>query len=272
MSLPADFVFSQTSLQDDADCARRFELRYVQRVRWPALQAEPALEHERHLRQGERFHHLVHQHQLGIPAEALGAGIDDPVLRDWWQAYLAWPLADVPARRWPETALSAPLGEYRLLAKFDLLAVEPDGRAVIIDWKTSRHPPPREWLAKRLQTRVYPLVLALAGAELSGGPPILPDQIEMIYWYPVGNPVRFPYSTAQFERDQAALLQTVEDIAQRTEFPLTPELKTCAFCMYRSLCDRGERAASLDALLDAEDGSPDSPPQIDLDQIAEIEF
>ncbi len=272
MSLPVDFVFSQTSLQDYADCARRFELRCVQRVRWPALQAEPALEYERHLRQGERFHHLVHQHQLGIPAEKLGASIDDPVLTDWWQAYLAWPLEDLPAQRWPEISLSAPLGQFRLLAKFDLLAVEPGGRAVIIDWKTSPHPPPREWLAKRLQTRVYPLVLALAGEELTGGPPILPDQIEMIYWYPSGQPARFPYTTAQFERDQAALLQTVEDIAQRTDFPLTPELKACAFCAYRSLCDRGERAASLDALLDVEDGSTDTPPQIDLDQIAEIEF
>lgn len=271
MSLPAEFVFSQTSLQDYADCARRFELRYLQRVRWPALQAEPALEHERHLRQGERFHHLVHQHQLGIPAEALGASIDDPVLRAWWEAYLAWPLADVPARRWPETALSAPLGEYRLMAKFDLLAVEPGGRAVIIDWKTSPHPPPRDWLAKRLQTRVYPLVLALAGADLTDGQPILPEQIEMVYWYPVGSAVRFAYTAAQFEHDQAALLQMVEDIAQRAEFSLTPERKTCAFCTYRSLCDRGERAASVDALLDVEEDSADGL-QIDLDQIAEIEF
>ena len=60
--LPPNFQFSQGSLQDFVDCRRRFQLRYIQGVAWPALQTEPAMENERSMQQGARFHHLVHQH------------------------------------------------------------------------------------------------------------------------------------------------------------------------------------------------------------------
>ena len=54
-------------------------------------------------------------------------------------------------------------------------------------------------------------------------------------------------------------------------FPRTPVEQRCAFCVYRSLCDRGETAGRLDdAELDAE--PPDLDIQIDLEHIAEIAF
>ena len=63
MALAADFSFNQSSLQDYLDCQRRFELRYLLRLSWPAVEIEPALENERFLRRGSIFHRLVHQHQ-----------------------------------------------------------------------------------------------------------------------------------------------------------------------------------------------------------------
>ena len=69
--LPEDCQFSQASLQDYVDCRRRFQLRYLLELAWPAIQAEPAEEQEIHSRQGELFHRLVLQHQMGIPAERL---------------------------------------------------------------------------------------------------------------------------------------------------------------------------------------------------------
>jgi hypothetical protein len=73
MRLPADFRFSPSSLQDYVDCPRRFLLRHVQQVAWPALVAEPALENERRMRLGAAFHRLVRQHFLGIPPALSGA-------------------------------------------------------------------------------------------------------------------------------------------------------------------------------------------------------
>ena len=44
-NLPADFHFSQGSLQDYVDCPRRFQLRYMMKLAWPAVEAEPAVEY-----------------------------------------------------------------------------------------------------------------------------------------------------------------------------------------------------------------------------------
>jgi hypothetical protein len=71
--LPDDFQFSQASLQDYVDCRRRFQLRYLLELAWPAIQAEPAEDQEMHGQQGELFHRLVQQHQLGIPAARLAS-------------------------------------------------------------------------------------------------------------------------------------------------------------------------------------------------------
>lgn len=284
MALPSDFQFSQASLQDYVDCPRRFQLRYVLRLAWPAQEVEPALENEQHMRQGAAFHRLIHRHALGIPAEDLSRTVQEPDLYRWWQNYLEHGPGGLPEARLPEIALSAPQGEYRLLAKYDLLAVDAGRRAVIVDWKTSRKRTKREVLVKRLQTRVYPYLLVRAGAHLNGGQAIAPEQVEMIYWfadYPE-EPARFGYDAAQCEADGAYLASLVEEIVGLgdEDFPLTKQDQRCKFCPYRSLCQRGVRAGTLDEVLDAALGEIEGEVEIgdafdvdiDFDQIAEIEY
>ena len=66
MPLPEDFAFSQSALQDYADCARRFELRYVRDVRWPALETQSALAHETQTQKGriERWKNMEGKFEL----------------------------------------------------------------------------------------------------------------------------------------------------------------------------------------------------------------
>jgi hypothetical protein len=283
MALPDNFHFSQGSLQDYVDCPRRFELRYLLRLAWPALQAEPAIENERFTRQGQDFHRLLYQHLSGVPAERLSRQQAAPELAEWWAAYLAqranpgglggWLEG---ARLYPEITLAAPLGGVRLLAKFDLVAATPGGRLLILDWKTSRHRPRRAWLANRLQSRVYPYLLAQAGAQLNAGRPVDPAAVEMIYWFAAfpAEPERFPYSPARHAEDGAWLADLIAQI-QATPgggFALTGQAERCAFCQYRSLCDRGVQAGSL---AQAEPGGePDAEADLSLDfsQLGEIEY
>jgi CRISPR/Cas system-associated exonuclease Cas4 (RecB family) len=280
------FQYSQASLQDFVDCRRRFQLRYLQRRPWPAVESEPVLENERTMRQGAEFHHMIQQHLLGIPAGRLSARLaaGDPQVEDlqhWWGHYLEHsPVeAESPARRYVEVGLAAALGEHTLVAKCDLVAVGPGGNVVIFDWKTARRKPRRTWLAARLQTRVYPYLLVRAGAHLNGGQPFSPEQVEMRYWFSDFPQAaeRFPYSQEQYQADEAYLLGLVAEVARLDPaqiFPLTQDVRHCRFCVYRSLCDRGVGAGRWeeqdDALEVEESESVDF--ELDFDQIAEIEF
>ncbi len=273
MKLPDDFVYSQSSLQDYVDCRRRFFLRYVLRLAWPAAVTEPEAERENFMRLGNLFHRLIQQHVLGIPENILGESLSGDLAR-WWENYLRHPIADLPDLRRAEVMVSAPLADRRLEAKFDLLAIDPGERAVIVDWKTSRRRPSPQYLADRLQSRVYPFLLAQTAQDVGFRDTILPEQIEMIYWfsdYP-GEPHRFTYSKAQLQADEKILTTLVEEVdrLEEKEFERTTEVVRCTYCPYRSLCRRGDSAGEYQAW--NEDAEVDVEMEFDFDQIAEIEF
>lgn len=273
MNLPVDFIFSQSSLQDYVDCRRRFLLRYVLRLSWPANVTEPEAERERFLRLGNIFHRMIQQHSLGIHADILGDGLSGDLQR-WWENYLRHPAVDLPGERRAEVLVSAPLAELRLEAKYDLLAMDPGKHALIVDWKTSRRRPSPKILLGRLQSKVYPYLLVRTAQDVGFQGSILPEQIEMMYWfadYPQ-EPHRFSYSKAQYDADGEALVTLVEEIRRLEEqdFELTTETARCTYCPYRSLCGRGVGAGEYQAWDD--EAEVDAAVDFDFDQIAEIEF
>jgi CRISPR/Cas system-associated exonuclease Cas4 (RecB family) len=279
--LPPSFTFSQSSLQDYTDCPRRFQLRYIEQLAWPAVETEPILENEHRQQEGQLFHRMVQQHLIGLPAEKLTRLANTPDLSTgirvslsrWWENYLGYKFEITGYAQYTELALTAPVGSYRLLAKYDLVAVKPGERAIIFDWKTSRKRPRDEWMAARLQTHVYQALLVQAGAYLNEGTPFQPEQIEMIYWYAdfPSEPARFPYNAAQNKRDWNALTGLIHEIEHHEHFPLTEDEKKCAYCPYRSYCNRGEIAGTLEAD-EAEMETTSTEFNINFEQIAEIEF
>lgn len=289
MSLPAGFQFSQGSLQDYVDCHRRFQLRYMLRQAWPAVESEPVLESERFMQQGARFHRLVQQHLLGVPAERLAVFAQDEDLERWWNNYVQVKnpsgVEKVKAL-YPEISLSAALGGFRLVAKYDLVVAGDDNRLVIVDWKTSHKRTKRKWLVARLQSRVYPYLMVRAGANLLAGKGathgeqsshlLKPEQVEMIYWFSEfpEQPEHITYDQSQYEHDEAFLNGLIAEIERRNEddFDLTPDVKRCAYCVYRSLCDRGVAAGDLGDLAEPPDETVGPEVTLDFDQIAEIEF
>lgn len=267
MLLSLSFAFSQSSLQDYADCPRRFELRYIRQLQWPAVETEPALENERRQQEGQLFHRLVQQHLIGIPEERLAQMASTPDLRRWWENYLSHPISLLDYAKHTESTLSAALGEFRLLAKYDLIAVRPGSKVLIYDWKTYAKRPRNEWMAARWQTRVYRALLVRAGAHLNGGAPIQPGQVEMVYWYAnyPSEPCTLHYDAAQYQRDWSALEKFAAEITAASEFPKTEEEARCAFCSFRSYCERGIAAGQGDEI-EAEL----SEPEINFEQIQEI--
>lgn len=277
-------TLSQSSLQDYMDCAQRFKLRYLDRLSYPAVETEPTLENEKHQQEGEYFHRLVQQHLIGIPAEQIAKFANTANLQKWWENFqnskeltgLLEVVQKQGGRRdlsglYPEATLSAPLGKYRLLAKYDLITIQ-NGKAVIYDWKTYRKRPRNEWLAARMQTRVYQALLVKAGAHLNHGKPFEPEQIEMIYWFAdfPNEPARFAYTSAQFKRDWDSLLKLSEEIASAPSYPLTEDRQKCLYCTYRSYCERGIQAGNMEqaeAEMEAEELF-----DVNFEQIGEIAF
>ncbi|HSL28020.1 MAG TPA: PD-(D/E)XK nuclease family protein [Anaerolineales bacterium] len=277
-------TLSQSSLQDYMDCAQRFKLRYLDRLSYPAVETEPTLENEKHQQQGEYFHRLIQQYLIGIPAEQIAKFAGTPDLQRWWDNFqTAKDLTGLhervhqskkaggPSDLYPEANLSAPLGAYRLLAKYDLIAIR-DEKVTIYDWKTYRKRPRNEWLAGRMQTRVYRALLVHAGAHLNQGKPFEPEQIEMVYWFAEfpDDPARFQYTSAQFLRDWDSLLKLSREVGSATSFPLTEDRQKCLFCTYRSYCERGIQAGNAEQAeseMEAEELF-----DVNFEQIGEIAF
>jgi len=278
-------TLSQSSLQDYVDCPRRFQLRYMDRLSYPAIESEPTLENEKHQQEGEYFHRLVQQYLIGIPAEQISKLANTANLQRWWENFLANPdfrsLKDFGSLL-PEATLSAPLGNFRLLAKYDLIAIA-DNKVTIYDWKTYRKRPCNEFLKARMQTRVYSALLVHAGAHLNDNKlfdtasplratPFEPEQIEMVYWFSdfPNDPARFAYNTAQYKRDWDLLLKLSDEIKNASSYPLTDDRTKCLYCPYRSYCERGVRAGDADQAeteMEAEELF-----DINFEQIGEIAF
>ena len=234
------------------------------------MESEPALINERRQQDGRLFHRLVQQQIIGIPPENISRQASSADVQRWWENYQAHPNTLAGYVLHTELTLSAPLaGSFRLLAKYDLLAVQAGKKLLIYDWKTYARRPRDETMLTRWQTRVYRALLVLAGTHLNGDDPIHPEQITMIYWYAdyPAEPARFSYSVTQFDRDREALGRMVAEIAASMDFPRTDEEKKCSYCVYRSFCDR-KVVPGVDELLESELEEP----RIDLEQIQEISF
>lgn len=265
------FIFSQSSLQDYLDCPRRFQLRYLDEMTWPAVEAEPTSEMEARQREAVLFHRMVQQDLLGVPRERLATLATTGNVGRWWQNYLTQGPRLEGHDLHAEEILGIRLGRHRLICKYDLLAMR-DGKALIYDWKAFGRRPKSEWLASRLQTRIYRAVLVLAGAELNRGRAFRPADISMTYWFAEfpADPAVFSYDGQQFTRDAAALEGLVAELEQARAFPLTEVQVHCRYCVYRSLCDRGERAGPATAM-DGEPGDVEAP-DFPLGQAGEVQL
>ena len=269
--------FSKSSLQDFVDCKRKFELKYLLDIKWPAIVYEPYIDNEIKMIQGQRFHHLIHQHQLGIPTIDLNNIAVDLELEKWWEEYLHFAATlESSQQRWPERNL---LGQFskstHIMARYDLILKTDDTHFVIIDWKTSEFRTPDKYLVNRIQSRLYPMLLCHVGSIINNEKPINPDQIQMIYWF-----ANFPnqsctiqYSEDKYESDHQYILSLIDEISQKrpSEFEKTNHLKLCNYCNYRSLCDRGIEAGLATDAIEESQISEDIF-EIDLNDIGEIEF
>jgi RecB family exonuclease len=246
--LPQPFVFTQSNLQAFINCPYQFYLRYVLHFQWPAAQARDMLQFEADRLAGARFHQLVHQLFLGVSLPKLSQiAKNDPDSRVaiWFNAFTTAFSQTLPGELFTEYTLGVTLGGQELTAKYDLL--QRDGENfTIYDWKTSHKQPSKKWLTGQMQSRVFPLVLALHLGEINQ--PFI--ELRMVYWE-AAQPER-PYifkSTAQtLAEDQDYIFELMQKINRLSpaDFHKTDDIQRCRYCRYRSYCNRGAQPPEED--------------------------
>ena len=245
MEILDKFQFSQASLEDYRACPRRFKLKYILNLSWPAPEADPVSDYEKYVRRGSLFHCMIEQHIRGVPEEKIFSMVEDKDLILWWNNYLESKLYQ--GKVFPEVILSTKLKDYSLSARYDLIKIEGD-RVIIIDWKTSGKKPDRKELRASFQTKVYLFLLVKCGFYIYNNyQQFLPGNVKMIYWYArfPGDPAEFQYSSSQYKEDEEYLSASIENILKDREFPLTDKKDNCIYCLYKSLCNRGIKAGPL---------------------------
>lgn len=271
--LPAGYLFSQHGLNTYRRCKRRFLYRYIDRQPWPMPEAEDLSTYLSHLERGRVLHQWVARALLGLPVEPMALAAEDAQLLAWWRAFQRCDLSGLPGPvREVELPVITPLGDWRLYARFDLLALEPGGPAVVVDWKTLAQAPSLRTLSARVQTQVYLYALVATGGVLSGGAPVEPGEAEMRYWFaPSEEWVTIPYSRARYVADGRTLRALAEEIATqpREAFALTEALRECQACTYRSLCERGDATQPAEATAWLEE---ELDFQLDLDAAEAVEY
>lgn len=252
MNFPEYFAFTQSNLQDYLDCAYRFYLRYILRIKWPALQVDDAIDFELRGQTGARFHRLIQQYLLGVPEARLGnlaAADPDANVSRWWTDFLTCVPPQLDGVPYVETSLITRIEQQVVLAKYDLILVQDKSRYTIFDWKTNQKQPRKDWLLDRTQTRLYRFLLTQSGSDLSQHDPIDAGQVTMNYWFATHPEtlVSLPYSQEAFEVDKTYFSNLITEISGREpdDFTRTSDLQKCRFCVYRSHCDRGVTAGDL---------------------------
>lgn len=272
-----EIILNQSSLQDLIECPRRFQLRTIDQLSWPASLGEPLSKYEHLIEIGNHFHTLCHRFFTGIDSDTLTESISDPDLLKLWKGFS--PLGDelIKFRSYPEIVLATSVDEIKITAKFDLILREDDSSIRIYDWKTSANTPAKTILASRAQTILYPFLLVEAGKNLVDLPTISPSELSMIYFYPLSpeDEIVFNYSSSKHQENEKQIIQWINEIKKLSSidgpYPLTENLSHCKSCVYRAICDRGISAADVNELEDIEQEDL-SNSHFDLGQIIEIDY
>ena len=229
-------------------CPLRFRYRYLDNLYW-SRQWGGSPEDRKAIEKGQNFHLMARRYYSGLEPAKVADPLEQTELESWLQLMAGFLPRTFDRQFYPELELRLNRPDLKLMAKFDLVAVDPDGRATIFDWKTEKKQPNKTYLQKSAQTLVYRYMLCEAGGQYSPKGRFKPDEISMIYWNPLypHRWTRLEYSEAQFQKDQQHLRNMVAQILKtpREMFLATADEGACRRCEYQMIC-HGRRAEAVD--------------------------
>ncbi len=229
-------------------CPLRFRFRYIDNLYWSKAWGSNS-EERKAIEKGDTFHLMARRYYAGLDPAQVADPVEQTELDSWLHLLTGFLPRTFDRSFYPELELRLNRPDLKMQAKFDLVVVDPNGRATIFDWKTQKKMPKRERLSKSFQTLVYRFMLCAAGGAYSPKGRFRPDEISMIYWNPLypHRWERLDYAEAQYTADEQTIRNLVALILRtpREGFRATTNEKNCQFCEYRPIC-HGGRAAQVD--------------------------
>lgn len=239
IGLPQRFTFTQQSLSTFEACTRKFRLKYIHRLHFPASHEADSIQQ---LRRGNDFHLMAYRYFMGIPTGAEWIAKEDAFCRSWMERLQARFVLQPSRRYLPEYRLRI-TQPYPLEANIDLVEWNED-EMVVWDWKTGMQGRGGGVQASRLlsgwQTVVYMYMIKELSLRLTGREWEC-SKIHMHYWSPeTGRDIAvLEYSDALHESFQKRLLQKIDEILHHNAllFDRAVVEKSCRYCEYKKLCD-----------------------------------
>ena len=232
-----DFYFSQSALKVFNTCSLKFRYRYLDGLFWPRDWGHNQ-QHKKQLEWGRLFHRLaLRYYDRGYvqPGDYIEAR-----LQQWFARLQEFRPYRKQGEFLPEHELRLNQQGIRLLAKYDLMYVEPTRKKIIIyDWKTNEKQLLRDELLNDLQTVVYLYVLFKTSSYFPGDK-LTADSIQLVYWNPrfPEEPMIISYSYKLQEKGERLLTAKIKEIKnyQYQDFQKTKNRKVCKYCEYRPIC------------------------------------
>lgn len=258
-----EMFFSQNSLEIFSKCRLRFKKRYVDGLLWQNHE----ISENNHAEKGRLFHLLAYRYFMGLDDSFADEKNEYSDIKVWQKRLKDYILINPNNTYYPEFELKLEQGNMRLQAKYDLIMVDAENRAVIYDWKVQEKQIKPKTAEQAFQTRVYMYLLAKVG-DIINGKPIKPDNITMVYWqanHPA-NPVKIEYSQEFFKKDEEFLKEEIKKILNcnfDSSKLKTKDEKVCRFCEFCSICNGFDSEEVTDGETEFD---------IEWNQVEEIEF
>ncbi|MBQ6520251.1 MAG: PD-(D/E)XK nuclease family protein [Anaerolineaceae bacterium] len=219
---------SQSQITEYERCQRLYYLKHIRKLAWPYIAKTSDVTDK-----GSKFHKLVNDLYMGIPADMLCRSIDDAVVSDWFYAFCKNNPLQGYKNIATETERSFVSFGIIWFGKFDA-AAEKNGKLEIFDWKTSKKKRSAAEYLSSPQTRLYRLIAKESSKKL------LPEDISMTYWFPQypEEPIRLSYSTEAYESDLKWLKEKSAGMTAEEEYCYSKQenAKICSSCAYSTYC------------------------------------
>lgn len=258
-----DMFFSQNSLEIFNKCRLRFKKRYVDGLLWHSHESAE----NNHAEKGRLFHLLAYRYFMGLDDSFIDEKNEYADIKVWQKRLKEYITINTKNAYYPEFELKLGQGNVKLQAKYDLIMIDAENRAVIYDWKVQEKQIRQKAAEQAFQTRVYMYLLAKAG-DIINGKPINPEDITMVYWqanHP-GSPVVIEYSKELFMQEQKFLKEEIEKILNcnfEADGLETTNEKICKFCEFCSICNGFDSEEVIDG---------EAELHIEWEAVEEIEF